>query len=77
MSSVARRDIVVIGASAGGVEALTGLMRKLPAELGASLFVVLHMAAEQKSVLPRILSSAGPLPAKHARDGEPIVPDRI
>jgi len=77
MRAAARRDIVVIGASAGGVEALTGLARKIPAELGASLFVVLHMAAEQKSVLPRILSSAGPLPAKHAHDGESIVPDRI
>jgi two-component system chemotaxis response regulator CheB len=77
MRSAARRDIVVVGASAGGVEALTGLMRKLPAELGASIFVVLHMAAEQKSVLPRILSSAGPLPAKHARDGEPIIADRV
>jgi len=77
MGATKRRDIVVIGASAGGVEALSALVRKLPAEIGASLFVVLHMAAEQKSVLPRILSSAGPLPAKHARDGEPIIADRI
>src|SRR5512140_1814884 len=77
MRAVARRDIVVVGASAGGVEALTGLVRNLPAELGASLFVVLHMAAEQKSVLPHILSSAGRLPAEHARDGERIVSDRI
>lgn len=77
MRAAARRDIVVIGASAGGVEALTGLVRKLPAGLGASLFVVLHMAAKQKSMLPRILSAAGPLPAKHARDGEPIVSGRI
>jgi len=74
---VARRDIVVIGASAGGVEALTALVRVLPADIGASIFVVLHMSAEQKSVLPRILSSAGKLPAKHARDGEPIISDRI
>lgn len=71
------RDIVVIGASAGGIEALTGLVRQLPADLGASIFVVLHLAPDQKSVLPRILSSAGKLPAKHARDGEPIVADRI
>jgi two-component system chemotaxis response regulator CheB len=71
------RDVIVIGASAGGIEALTTLVRYLPADLGASVFVVLHMAPDQKSVLPRILSSAGKLPAKHARDGEPIVPDRI
>ncbi len=71
------RDIIVIGASAGGIEALTGLVRQLPADMGASIFVVLHMAPDQKSVLPRILSSAGKLPAKHARDGEPIIADRI
>jgi len=74
---MAHRDIVVVGASAGGVEALGGLVRELPADLPAALFVVLHLAAEHKSVLPRILSSAGSMPAKHARDGEPILPGRI
>jgi len=74
---MARRDIVVIGASAGGVEALGALVRELPANLEAAVFVVLHLAAEHKSVLPRILSSAGPLPAKHARNGEAIVTNRI
>ncbi len=72
-----RRDIVVIGASAGGVEALGALVRELPPDLDAAVFVVLHLAAEHKSVLPRILSSAGPLPAKHARNGEAIVTNRI
>ena len=43
------RDVIVIGASAGGIEALTTLVRYLPAELGASVFVVLHMAPDQKS----------------------------
>jgi two-component system chemotaxis response regulator CheB len=71
------RDIVVIGASAGGVEALAALTRLLPPDLGAAILVVLHLAAEHKSVLPRILSSAGPLPARHARNGEAIVPNRI
>jgi two-component system, chemotaxis family, protein-glutamate methylesterase/glutaminase len=52
-------------------------VRELPADLPAAVFVVLHVAAEHKSILPRILSSAGPLPAKHARDNEPIVPGRI
>ncbi|HZR08534.1 MAG TPA: chemotaxis protein CheB [Myxococcales bacterium] len=71
------RDIVVIGASAGGIEALSAIARRLPADLGAAVFVVLHLAPEHKSVLPRILSSAGPLPAKHARNGEAILPNRI
>lgn len=74
---MARRDIVVIGASAGGIEALSGLMRPMPADLGAAVFVVLHVAAEHRSILPRILSSAGPLPAKHARHGEAIIQNRI
>jgi two-component system chemotaxis response regulator CheB len=74
---MARRNIVVIGASAGGVEALSTLVRHLPEDLGAAIFVVLHVAPEHKSVLPRILSSAGPLPAKHARNGEAIVPNQV
>src|SRR5436305_12946959 len=73
---MARRDIIVVGASAGGVEALAALVRQLPADLGAAVLVVLHLAAEQKSVLPRILGSAGVLPARHARDGESILPAR-
>lgn len=70
-------DIIVVGASAGGVEALSALARALPAELPASLFVVLHFPAASTSVLPRILSRAGPLPAAHAKDGEAIRPGRI
>src|SRR5438105_8389694 len=71
------RDIIVVGASAGGIEALGGLVRQFPADLGAAVLVVLHISAEHKSILPRILSSAGPLPAKHARNGERVLPNRI
>lgn len=67
---VATRDIVVIGASAGGVEALTALARGLPGDLPASIFVVQHVASEHKSMLPNILSAAGELPASHPVDGE-------
>jgi two-component system chemotaxis response regulator CheB len=70
-------DIVVIGASAGGVEALTHLVRDLPADLPAALFVVLHFPARATSLLPEILSRKGALPAHHARDREPITPGRI
>jgi two-component system, chemotaxis family, protein-glutamate methylesterase/glutaminase len=67
-----RRDIVVIGGSAGGVEALMQICAGLPVDLPAALFVVQHISPTSKSVLPDLLSKAGPLPAKHPVDGEPI-----
>jgi two-component system chemotaxis response regulator CheB len=66
------RDIVVIAASAGGVEALRQLVRDLPAALPAALMVVLHTRPTHDSRLPTILGLAGPLAAAHARDGESI-----
>jgi two-component system chemotaxis response regulator CheB len=70
-------DIIVIGASAGGVEALSTVVARLPCDLPAALFVVLHIPRDGVSLLPQILSRAGPLPAVHPRDGEPIAPARI
>jgi two-component system, chemotaxis family, protein-glutamate methylesterase/glutaminase len=64
------RDIIVVGASAGGVEALTALVRRLPANLPASVFVVQHVPSEHKSMLPRILGAVGKLPVSHPNDGE-------
>ena len=69
--------IVVVGASAGGVEALTDLAASLPSDLSAAVFVVLHLPATGTSALPEILRRHGPLPAAHVRDGEPIQPGRI
>ena len=71
------RDIVVVAASAGGIEALGGLLSRLPAAIPASLLVVLHVPAAGGKVLPRILGRAGPLPASAAADGEAPLPGHV
>jgi len=60
------RDIIVIGASAGGFEAIRRLVAGLPAGLPASLFIVWHMAPAVKSILPEILNRLMTLTAGHA-----------
>jgi two-component system, chemotaxis family, protein-glutamate methylesterase/glutaminase len=72
-----RRDVIVIGASAGGIEALIQVVAALPANLPAAVFVVLHVSPYAPSRLPAILTREGALPAAHAEDGEPIVAGRI
>lgn len=71
------RDIVVIGASAGGVNALIDLVKQFDAGFNGSIFIVQHVAPFNTSILPQLLSSAGMLPASHARDGERIEKGRI
>jgi two-component system chemotaxis response regulator CheB len=77
VGSIAEQKIVVVGASAGGVEALTELVAGLDPLWPASLLAVLHIPAFHKSELPAILSKAGPLPALAAQDDEPIKPSHI
>jgi two-component system chemotaxis response regulator CheB len=74
---VAGHDIIVVGASMGGVEALKRLVSTLPPDLPAAVFIVCHFPTDGTSVLPQILSRHGALPAAHARDGEPITPGRV
>ena len=65
-----RRDVVVIGASAGGVEVLLRVVRGLPADLSAAICIVLHVSPGSRSMLADILARAGRLPCRPARDGE-------
>jgi len=67
---MSNRDLIAIGTSAGGVEALLDLVKHLPADLPATLLVTIHIPAEVRSELDRMLSHAGKLPAHFARDGE-------
>ena len=70
-------DIIVVGASAGGVEALMHLASRLPPDLPAAVLVVLHVPPHATSRLPHLLGRAGPLPAAHATDNTPLRPGRI
>jgi two-component system, chemotaxis family, protein-glutamate methylesterase/glutaminase len=68
--SAGHRDLVVIGASAGGVEVLTRVVRDLPPDLQAAICIVLHVSPGSPSMLAHILGRAGRLPCRPARDAE-------
>jgi two-component system chemotaxis response regulator CheB len=72
-----KRDIIVVGASAGGVEALQVLVSTFPRDLPAAVFVVQHVPPWGLSTLPQILTRSGPLPAAHAKDSQPFEYGRI
>src|SRR5436305_3064507 len=71
------RDAIVIGASAGGVEAMLELARKLPAGLPAAVFVVIHSSPVTPGSLSALIDRAGPLIAEYARDGKVALPGHI
>jgi two-component system chemotaxis response regulator CheB len=71
------KDIVVIGASAGGIDALKILVSALPSDLKAAIFITLHVAPYSPGILPEILERAGALPACNGKDWEPIKHGRI
>jgi two-component system chemotaxis response regulator CheB len=74
---MALKDIIVIGASAGGFEALKKLVKGLPKDLAAAVFIVWHLPANAHGVLPSVLGKEGTLPAAHGVDGEEIRTGRI
>src|SRR3954453_16754587 len=69
--------VVVIGASAGGVEALRTLVADLPADFPACILVTLHVPSTGMSALPAILCRTGALKAENAREGSTLTPGRI
>jgi len=74
---MAKRDIAVIGGSAGGADALKLLVQGLPADFPGSVFVTTHMAPTYPSYLRAILEPIARIPVIAALDGQPIVPGHI
>ncbi|SEL53358.1 two-component system, chemotaxis family, response regulator CheB [Chitinophaga rupis] len=74
---MSNRNIIVIGASAGGFQAIKRLVASLPADLNAAIFIVWHMAPNIQGLLPLNLNKLGTLPASNAIDMEPVETRRI
>lgn len=74
---MANHDVVAIGASAGGFQALSEIAKGLPGEFPAALLVTIHLHPEASNVLPDLVDRAGLLPAGFAKDGEEIAPGGI
>ena len=72
-----KHDVIVMGASSGGLSALKTLFRAFQADLPAAIFVVLHVLPRQRSLLPSILQLETNLPVAHAKDGDEIHTGRV
>lgn len=66
-----------IGASAGGLEAFTGLLRHLPADTGIGFVVIQHLDPAHPSILAELLARETAMPVEEARDGVAIAPNRV
>jgi two-component system chemotaxis response regulator CheB len=74
---VAHQDVVVVGASAGGVEALRQMVAGFPPDLPAAVLIVLHVPRSSPSALPAILARATSIAVRPAVDGEQLRHGRI
>lgn len=71
------RDIIVIGGSAGGFDAIRKVVAGFPADLPAAVFVTIHVTGKSDGILPAVITSAGPLEAVHPTDGDQIKQGKI
>lgn len=76
-SDAGGQDVVVVGTSAGGVQALQILLAGLPADLAAAVFVVIHLPEGVESRLPAVLRRDSSLPVDSAREGDAVQPGRV
>ncbi|ALE88174.1 chemotaxis protein CheB [Pseudomonas versuta] len=70
-------DAVVVGASAGGVEALLAIFKDLPGDFGLPIIVVLHLPDERRSQLAEVFDRRLSIAVKEAGDKEPIIPGTL
>lgn len=71
------RDIVVVGASPGGVTALAGIVRGWPADFPASVLVAMSTPEQPAPMVLQILASYAPMKVSFATDGDRVGPGRI
>src|SRR5437016_1364568 len=71
------RDLIVIGGSAGAIEALGEMLGGIPSTLRGTLLVSIHRSSTLPAALPRLLERRGRLPAQYAADGDVYVHGRI
>jgi two-component system, chemotaxis family, protein-glutamate methylesterase/glutaminase len=74
---MSNRDIIVIGGSAGATAPLKQILGRLPPDLPAAVFIVLHIPAQGIGILSTVVSSAGPLPVRQAENGMKIEPGQV
>jgi two-component system chemotaxis response regulator CheB len=77
MNLAGRVDAIVIGASAGGIEALTVVLPALPAGLRPSVFIVLHLPRDKPSMLAEIFARKCALPVREAEDKDEVAPGTV
>ncbi|WP_020654973.1 chemotaxis protein CheB [Massilia niastensis] len=72
-----RFGMVVIGGSAGGVDALIGVLPGLPADFGPAVTCILHVPSDRESRLAELFAARVALPVREARDKEPVEPGTV
>lgn len=70
-------DAVVLGASAGGVDAVCTLLSALPGDFSPALVIVLHLPPGRPTALPQLFARYTTLPVKEAEDKEPLEGGKI
>jgi two-component system CheB/CheR fusion protein len=69
--------VVAIGASAGGLEALTAVLRALPTDIAMAFMLIQHLDPKRHSILPELLAKATKIPVLEALDSMKILSNRV